>query len=123
MDINLVDKKTNPSPATKTLTFKFEDEISGVNSPEADLKDWINSSNQNVQVTLERVDNDPVMIYDSGVVPSNQSDVVKVTYDSTSTMNKKGNVKVVLDPTNNDILGHLRLTIKVIGPMSRFSTS
>lgn len=121
MDINLVDKKTNPKPATKTLTFKFEDEVSGINSPDADTNDWINSSNQNVQITLERVDNDPIMIYDSGLIPSNQSDVVKVTYDTTSAMNKTGNVKVILDPTNDDILGHLRLTIKVIDNVSNYT--
>lgn len=121
MDINLVDKATNPSPATKTLTFKFEDEVSGVNSPYADNSDWIDTSSKNVQITLERVDNDPIMIFDSGVVPTNQSNVVKVTYDSTNTMNKTGNIKVILDPENKDILGHLRLTIKVIDNVSNYT--
>lgn len=122
MDINLVDNATNPSPATKTLTFDFEDEISGINSPDADHSDWIDTSSQNVQIKLERVENDPITIFDSGLVPSNQSDVVKVIYDDTASLrNKTGSVKVILDPTNDDILGHLKLTIRVYDNVSNYT--
>lgn len=122
MDINLVDKATNPSPATKTLTFEFEDEVSGINSPDADASDWIDASNKNVQIKLERVDNDPITIFDSGIVPTNQSDVVKVIYDDTASLrNKTGSVKVILDPTNDDILGHLKLTIRVYDNVSNYT--
>lgn len=122
MDINLVNNSTNPTPATKTLTFTFKDEVSGINSPDADNTDWIDASNKNVQIKLERVDNDPITIFDSGVVPTNQSDVVKVLYDNTASLrNESGKIKVVLDPTNDDILGHLKLTIKVIDNVSNYT--
>lgn len=122
MDINLVDNATNPSPATKTLTFNFEDKVSGINSPDADHSDWIDTSSQNVQIKLERVDNDPITIFDSGLVPSNQSEVVKVIYDDTASLrNKTGSVKVILDPTNDDILGHLKLTIRVYDNVSNYT--
>lgn len=65
MDINLVNKATNPTAATKELTFKFKDDVSGVNSPYADNTDWIKTSRDNVQVTLKRVDNEPITIFDS----------------------------------------------------------
>ncbi len=113
MDINLVDRATNPTAATKELTFKFKDDVSGVNSPYATNEDWINTSRDNVQVTLKRVDNEPITIFDSNATTSNDNKYVKVTYDSTNTMNKTGNVKVTLDPTDKDILGHLQLTIRV----------
>lgn len=113
MDINLVNKSTNPTATTKELTFKFEDKVSGVNSPYADNTDWIKTSRDNVQVTLKRVDNEPITIFDSNATTSNDNKYVKVTYDSTNTMNKTGNVKVTLDPTDRNILGHLKLTIRV----------
>lgn len=113
MDINLVDKASNPTATTKTLTFKFKDDVSGVNSPDADNTDWIKTSKDNVQVTLKRVDNEPKTIFDSNDTTSNDNQYVKVTYDSTNTMNKTGNVKVTLDPEDKDVLGHLQLTIRV----------
>lgn len=113
MDINLVNKATNPTATTKELTFKFEDKVSGVNSPYATNEDWINTSRDNVQVILKRVDNEPKTIFDSNATTSNDNKYVKVTYDSANTMNKTGNVKVTLDPTDKDILGHLKLTIRV----------
>lgn len=113
MDINLVNKATNPTATTKELTFKFKDDVSGVNSPYATSEDWINTSRDNVQVILKRVDNEPKTIFDSNATTSNDNKYVKVTYDSANTMNKTGNVKVTLDPTDKDILGHLKLTIRV----------
>ena len=113
MDINLVNKATNPTAATKELTFKFKDDVSGVNSPAADNTDWIKESKDNVQVTLKRVDNEPITIFDSNATTSNDNQYIKVTYDSTNTMNKTGNVKVTLDPEDKDVLGHLQLTIRV----------
>jgi uncharacterized repeat protein (TIGR02543 family) len=113
MDINLVNKIANPTTAIKELTFKFKDEVSGVNSPDATNKDWIEKSRDNVQVTLKRVDNEPKTIFDSNDTTSNDNKYVKVTYDSTNTMNKTGNVKVTLDPKDKDVLGHLQLTIRV----------
>ena len=112
IDINLVNKATNPIAATKELTFKFKDDVSGVNSPDATSEDWIKTSKDNVQVTLKRVDNEAITIFDSNVTTSNDNKYVKVTYDSTNTMNKTGNVKVTLDPTDKNILGHLQLTIE-----------
>lgn len=41
MDINLVNKATNPTATAKELTFKFKDDVSGVNSP----YDSLNPSN------------------------------------------------------------------------------
>lgn len=113
MDINLVNKATNPTAATKELTFKFKDDVSGVNSPATDNTDWIKESKDNVQVTLKRVDNEPITIFDSNATTSNDNQYIKVTYDSTNTMNKTGNVKVTLDPEDKDVLGHLQLTIRV----------
>lgn len=113
MDINLVDKASNPKATKKTLTFKFKDDVSGVNSPDADNTDWIKTSKDNVQVTLKRVDNEPKTIFDSNAITSNDNKYVKVTYDSTNTMNKTGNVKVTLDPEDKNVLGHLQLTIRV----------
>lgn len=113
MDINLVNKATNPTATSKELTFKFEDKVSGVNSPYATSEDWINTSRDNVQVTLKRVDNEPKTIFDSNDTTSNDNKYVKVTYDSTNTMNKTGNVKVTLDPEDKNVLGHLQLTIRV----------
>lgn len=113
IDINLVNNSTNPVAATKTLTFKFRDDVSGVNSPLATNEDWINTSSDNIKVKLERVDNDPVTIFDSKDTTDNQSDYVKVTYDNTDSMNKTGNIKVTLDPTKKELLGHLKLTIRV----------
>ena len=113
IDINLVNKSTNPIAATKNLTFKFKDEVSGVNSPYATNEDWINTSRDNVQVTLKRVDNEPITIFDSNDTTSNDNKYIKVTYDSTNTMNKTGNVKLTLDPNDKNILGHLKLTIRV----------
>lgn len=113
MDINLVNKATNPTATSKELTFKFEDKLSGVNSPYATSEDWINTSRDNVQVTLKRVDNESKTIFDSNDTTSNDNKYVKVTYDSTNTMNKTGNVKVKLDPEDKNVLGHLQLTICV----------
>lgn len=76
-------------------------------------EDWINTSSDNIKVKLERVDNDPVTIFDSKDTTDNQSDYVKVTYDNTDSMNKTGNIKVTLDPTKKELLGHLKLTIRV----------
>lgn len=70
MDINLVDKASNPKATKKTLTFKFKDDVSGVNSPDADNTDWIKTSKDNVQVTLKRVDNEPKTIFDSNAITS-----------------------------------------------------
>lgn len=78
---------------------------------------WIptiaNQGKDNVQVTLKRVDNEPKTIFDSNAITSNDNKYVKVTYDSTNTMNKTGNVKVTLDPEDKNVLGHLQLTIRV----------
>jgi hypothetical protein len=141
MDINLVDKQTDSSPKQHTLTFKFEDKVSGINSPEADTKDWISASNENVQVKLERVGTAPgeaKVLYDTtntnvaadnhykdklNVLQQNpvNSNIVKISYDSTLTMNKTGSVNVILDPNNEDELGHLRLTIRVYDNVSNWT--
>ena len=62
---------------------------------------------------MKRVDNEPKTIFDSNAITSNDNKYVKVTYDSTNTMNKTGNVKVTLDPEDKNVLGHLQLTIRV----------
>ena len=121
MDINLVNSATNPKAQTATLTFNFEDKISGISNPSI-TNDWINTSNQNVQVKLERVGNDEIVLYDSATNPDNETNgIVSVSYGSATGLNKTGSVKIVLDPTNDNKLGHLKLTIKVIDNVSNWT--
>lgn len=122
IDINLVNSATNPEAQTHKLVFKFEDEVSGINSPYATNEDWINTTSDNVHVTLKRVDNEEITIYDSEVDKTNaNTSVIKVNYGSTTSMSKTGNVTVTLDPTNKNILGHLKLTIRVYDNVSNWT--
>lgn len=122
IDINLVNNATNPVPQEHTLVFKFEDEVSGINSPYATNEDWINTTSDNIHVTLKRVDNDEITLYDSEADKTNADNrVVKIAYDSSTTMNHTGSISVVLDPENDDILGHLQLTIRVYDNVSNWT--
>lgn len=118
VDINLVNNKTNPEAKTQTLTFKFEDKVSGVNAPNASTADWINVIKDNVQVTLVNKDTGKT-IFDYR--KNTYGSIVSVKYDSASGMNKTGSVAITLNPNNEDLLGHLQLTIKVIDNVSNWT--
>lgn len=119
VDINLVDSKTNPEPKTHTLTFEFKDEVSGINSPNASTNDWIGVIKDNVQVTLVNVDSGKT-VFDYNT--STYGSIVSVKYNTINNMNKTGSVSVTLDPNNEDLLGHLQLTIKVIDNVGNWET-
>lgn len=118
VDINLVDNRTNPEAKTHTLTFEFEDEVSGVNDPRA-TSDWITTIKDNVQVTLVNVDSGKT-VFDYNT--STYGSIVSVKYNTINNMNKTGSVSVTLDPNNEDLLGHLQLTIKVIDNVGNWET-
>lgn len=110
-DLNLISDINKPEAQAHTLEFKFEDEISGINAPDA-YNDWIVTSNQNVQVKIVNVDTEKEIF--NSLTHGNNTDIVKVIYNDTDKMNKKGSVNITLDPENDDLLGHLKITIKVI---------
>ena len=138
IDINLNSSFASESP--KTLQFNFNDDVSGISNPGRYSDDWITNSNQNIQVRLERlgykedrsiinyatysglsssekakVYNDPILIYDNKANITN--DIVTINYNTTGT---GGNFKVKLDPNNPDVLGHLRLTVRVIDNVGNY---
>lgn len=142
IDINLVHSDKNPIPKQQVLTFRFKDDVSGINSPMADTADWIDASNENIQIKLERVGTAPgenkVLFNTTDVTKAadnnyqkqigalkssatTNGNIVKVTYDSLYAMNKTGQIDVILDPTNDDVLGHLRLTIRVYDNVSNWT--
>lgn len=118
VDINLVDNRTNPEATTHTLAFTFEDKISGVNDPRA-TSDWITAIKDNVQVTLVNKDSGKT-VFDYNT--STYGSIVSVKYNTINNMNKTGSVSVTLDPNNEDLLGHLELTIKVIDNVGNWET-
>lgn len=127
IDINLVNGNTDPIPQTHYLTFTFEDKVSGVNDPRISTSDWIDTINENIQVTLINTDTNKVLFdyktNDYNKSPYNQ--FLKVTYDNTyngktEKMNKTGSIKLTLDPSKDDFLGHLELTIRVIDNVSNW---
>lgn len=120
MDINLVDGNIDPMAKTHILTFKFNDEVSGVNSPLATNKDWIERINDNVQVTLINTDTGKV-IFDHKTMSYDNNPIIKANYTDTATFNKTGNVQVTLNPENDDLLGHLQLTIKIIDNVTNYT--
>lgn len=111
IDINLVDGKVNPEKMTHTLSFRINDEISGISSPDSIKTDWITTSSDNLQIKLERVDNDPKVIFNSTYDKDNLSDVINVQYNSTKGLNDTAIIQLVLNPDNEDVLGHLKLHI------------
>lgn len=121
VDINLVDNRTNPEACKQALSFTFEDAVSGVNNPSS-KGDWINFINDNVQITLKNVDTNKILFDATPEYEEVQSDyskisdIIKVTYNSANSVgiNNGGSIKLTLDPNNEDLLGHLQLTIKVI---------
>lgn len=120
MDINLVDGNVDPMAKTHILTFKFNDEVSGVNSPLATNKDWIERINDNIQVTLINTDTGKV-IFDHKTMSYDNNPIIKANYTDTATFNKTGNVQVTLNPENDDLLGHLQLTIKIIDNVTNYT--
>lgn len=120
MDINLVDGNIDPMAKTHILTFKFNDEVSGVNSPLATNKDWIERINDNIQVTLINTDTGKV-IFDHKTMSYDNNPIIKANYTDTATFNKTGNVQVTLNPENDDLLGHLQLTIKIIDNVTNYT--
>lgn len=120
MDINLVDNYINPMPKTHVLTFAFKDEVSGVNSPLATDKDWINRINDNVQVKLVNTDSGKI-IFDSATMEYDNNQIIKAEYADTASFNKSGKIEVTLNPENDDLLGHLQLTVKIIDNVTNYT--
>lgn len=78
VDINLVNNKTNPEAKTQTLTFNFEDKVSGVNDPRI-TGDWINATKDNIQVTLVNKDTGKIL-FDYSKDSYSGNAIIKATY-------------------------------------------